>query len=626
MGQAIDPESEIFRLHALAMAGAGALRTGQQWEAWLHRAERFASFGFVNTMLIWAQCPDALLLHDYAGWKRLDRQVIRSERGIRIIWRGQVTTVFDLLQTTGKPQAVRMNVPAHRGKPSADRWRALAALGFGEVRGDTGEIETARAAARGLLGCAQADEGSLTRRVEIDSVAFLIARRIGLDTSGITFPQATSWAGDDPRSPGGGIVAACAARILAAAELAFTRMEPSGAIPVRLVAGPRLAAKDSPRPVVADSGGETGRVLKEASLFFVRQLAGSPAAGYLARRGFGEAVQRQFGAGYAPAQWTALTDHLRELGFSEPAMLGSGLVKRSSRGTLFDVFRDRAMFPVRSADGTVAGFIGRASPDAGAEVPKYLNTRETELYRKGSLLFGLHEGASALAAGACPVIVEGPLDAIAVTAGTGGRYAGVASCGTALTTEQITLLRGTADLGKTGVRVAFDADAAGVRAAVRAYDLLHDQGVRAVAASLPEGQDPAGLLAVRGADALLSALDSAIRPLADVAIDAVIGKFEHWLEFDEGKFNALHAVAPMIARLPADEVAGQVARVAGVLGLTHAEVTGAITDAAASVAGEQDGVRQSQFGAGLSVRGPDSQAARSPRTATADPRPLRRAG
>lgn len=626
MAEATDPGEEISRLNALAMAGAGALRTGRQWEAWLHQAERFASFGFVNTMLIWAQCPDALLLHDYAGWRRVGRQVIHGEHGIRIIWRGNVTTVFDLLQTTGNPQAVRMNTTPPGGRPRVASWRALAALDV-VVDGDAGDlgaaVEAAQVAARGLLGCGQADEISLTGRVEIDSVAFLIGRRIGLDTSGIHFPPVTSWAGDDPRSPGGAIVAACATRILAAAGQAFARMEPTGAIPVRLLTGPRLAARDTPRPVVVSDRGETGRVLEAASRFFAGKLAGSPVAGYLARRGFGEPVQRRWGAGYAPAQWAALTDHLRELGFSERAAIESGLVKRSPRGTLLDVFRDRAMFPVRSADGTVAGFIGRAAPGAGPEVPRYLNTRETELYHKGSVLFGLHEGAEALAAGARPVIVEGPLDAIAVTAGTGGRYAGVAPCGTALTAEQVTVLCGAADLRKTGVRVAFDADAAGARAAARAYELLRDQGVWAMAVRFPAGQDPAGLLADRGADALVSALDSAIRPLADVAIDALIGKFEHWLEFVEGKFNALHAVAAMIVRLPADEVAGQVARVAEVLGLSHGEVTGAVTEAVTSMAEVHHG-RSDARGPGISVSGDLTR--RSPRTATAGSQSLRRAG
>jgi DNA primase len=87
--------------------------------------------------------------------------------------------------------------------------------------------------------------------------------------------------------------------------------------------------------------------------------------------------------GYAPAGWTALTGHLRGRGFADEVIEASGLARKSSRGTLFDAFRDRVMFPIRAVDGAVLGFIRRAAPAAGKDVPKYLNSRETALYRKG---------------------------------------------------------------------------------------------------------------------------------------------------------------------------------------------------------------------------------------------------
>jgi DNA primase len=232
------------------------------------------------------------------------------------------------------------------------------------------------------------------------------------------------------------------------------------------------------------------------------------------------------------------------------------------------------MFPVRSVDGSVAGFIGRAPPGG---VPAYLNTAATELYHKGSLLFGLYEGAEALAAGARPVLVEGPLDAMAVW--SAGRV-GVAPCGTALTAAQVELL-GWAMTGPrpSGVAVAFDPDRAGRAAAVRAYPLLRTITDDLWTVSLPTGSDPAELLRTHGATGLAAVLDSSLLPLPDLVVDARLAEFDRWLEFTDGAFAALRAVAPLIADLPPVQVARQVARVAARLGLSFAEVTEAVTSA-----------------------------------------------
>src|SRR6185437_12666799 len=119
---------------------------------------------------------------------------------------------------------------------------------------------------------------------------------------------------------------------------------------------------------------------------------------------------------YAPARWTALASHLRSAGHDNATIEAAGLARRSSRGTLIDYFRDRVMLAIRDEHGKVTGFIGRAHPAAPGKVPKYLNSPDTVAFTKGSLLFGLHEARDQLTAGALPVIVEGPFDAIAVTA------------------------------------------------------------------------------------------------------------------------------------------------------------------------------------------------------------------
>ena len=235
------------------------------------------------------------------------------------------------------------------------------------------------------------------------------------------------------------------------------------------------AREDEPRPGESQPGGLT----LAAARFFAARMAGSWVPAYLAGRGFGEQALRPWTVGYAPAGWCALAAHLRDLGYPDAAIQAAGLARRTRRGALVDFFRDRAMFGIRWPDGTVAGFTGRARPGGGQAGPVYLNSRTTGLYRKGSLLFGLYEGRRALATGARPVLVEGPLDAIAVSAA--GSYAGVSPCGTALTSAQVALLARTCDLRRDGVVVAFDADRAGRRAAVRAYHLLRGVTDHAVA-------------------------------------------------------------------------------------------------------------------------------------------------
>src|ERR1022692_2694414 len=213
---------------------------------------------------------------------------------------------------------------------------------------------------------------------------------------------------------------------------------------------------------------EIARLLEIAARFYRSMLPGSWVPGYLARRGFGAAVQQHWQAGYAPAEWDALTRHLRAGGYPDPRIEAAGLARRSRPGALIDTFRDRAMLPIRSSEGTIVAFIVRASEHAGPRVPKYLNSPATGLYSKSEVLFGLWEARGPLASGARPVIVEGPFDAIAVTTACAGRNAGVAPCGAVLTAQQATALDRAADLHAAGVLVAFDPDEAGHRAAINA--------------------------------------------------------------------------------------------------------------------------------------------------------------
>jgi len=249
--------------------------------------------------------------------------------------------------------------------------------------------------------------------------------------------------------------------------------------------------------------------------FFEHQFTNSWGRGYLTDRfGVDLAGHEHFRPGQAPAGWNNLVQHLRRHGVSDAEMLAAGVASTASTGRLIDRFRDRVMFPVIHRC-EVLGFVGRRHPDLtdadqqnGNGGPKYLNTADTPLFHKGAQLFGVVD--ELLAAGAVPVIVEGPMDAIAVTLASAGRYVGLAPLGTSLTDEQA------AQLGSIGrdPLVGTDADLAGQVAAERDFWLLTPHGLDPGYAQFPAGHDPADLLALRGPASLVAALD-AHQPLGD---------------------------------------------------------------------------------------------------------------
>ncbi|WP_375426500.1 MobF family relaxase [uncultured Friedmanniella sp.] len=240
--------------------------------------------------------------------------------------------------------------------------------------------------------------------------------------------------------------------------------------------------------------------------FFTRAFPGSWAQDYLIDRLNVDLTDHPVVLpGYAPDSWTGLVQHLRRLGVTDQEMLTAGVARTASTGGLIDTFRDRLMLPI-THDAEILGFVGRRHPRHDLDLPsdrnnrtggpKYLNTSETPLFHKGDQLYG-DPGADAL-----PVIVEGPLDAIAVSLGTGGRYIGLAPLGTALTDQQAALLAG------RPVILATDADQAGDRAAERDFWRLAVHGVDPSRAILPAGTDPAAVLAGHGPDQLRAVLDN----------------------------------------------------------------------------------------------------------------------
>jgi DNA primase catalytic core len=319
----------------------------------------------------------------------------------------------------------------------------------------------------------------------------------------------------------------------------------------------------------------------EAADFFASRLRSESDAGprgYLNRRGFGAVIDSPvWRVGYAPPRWTDLTDHLRQTGFRDTEICASGLGLRTRRGTVVDRFRDRITFGVRDEHGHVVGFLGRAAPGAGG-VPKYLNSPRSMTYEKSAVLFGLGDQHSQLVSGGVPVLVEGPLDAMAVSLASkiSRPLVGIAACGTALTPTQVQALA----MVSTGpVLVAFDADAAGMAAVVRSYaTVARSSSLAAQAVRLPLGTDPASVLADRGIAGLRAALAKTV-PLADLVVDQVLSQYAHRLDNAEARLCALREIASTIAVLPRGDVAGQAARLGSLLDFDHRTVARELAEA-----------------------------------------------
>lgn len=305
-----------------------------------------------------------------------------------------------------------------------------------------------------------------------------------------------------------------------------------------------------------------------AASFYRAQLRRcDTAAGYLRGRGLGALVTREYPwrVGYAPPGWRALTEHLLAGGFTGDELLAAGLCARAPSGRLYDLFRDRVVFPIRDTSGQVLAFIGRPPADAVPDgVPKYLNSPDTAIYDKGALLFGLAEQADRVAAGWPPVLVEGPIDTIAVwlsyaRTGPPGRV-GLAPCGTALTAGQVATAAALPGARHGGLTVAFDGDEAGRKAADRAFTLLGEHPcLNAWGVEMPAGDDPGALVGDPAGRARLRYLlgrGSArlLHLVLEHRLDRWLRRSPRLLAEIEGRWMYAQAVAPQLASRPAPEI------------------------------------------------------------------------
>lgn len=218
------------------------------------------------------------------------------------------------------------------------------------------------------------------------------------------------------------------------------------------------------------------------------------ASTYLRRRGIAvDQLPPSYQVGYARPGWTRLASALSAEQRADAE--GAGLVVRLKDGRLIDRFRDRVMLPIRTSNGHIAGFIGRAVHDL-PDAPKYLNTATTDVFRKSELLYGLHEGLRA--GGVQPVLVEGPLDALALAACADHDMLPLATSGTAFTCAHAETITSLCRDHHVRPVVAFDGDQPGRAAAIRAGELLRSVGADPHLAQLADGQDPADHVAAHG--------------------------------------------------------------------------------------------------------------------------------
>ena len=241
---------------------------------------------------------------------------------------------------------------------------------------------------------------------------------------------------------------------------------------------------------------ETGR------FFFNNLMRHTQSKEYFLNRGIKEATIKRFGLGYANESWNNLLYHLKRKGFKDELLLEAGLVLRSEKkGTLYDRFRNRVMFPVFDVKGNVIGFGGRVLDDSK---PKYLNSPETILFHKGTNLYGLNFATKNRFDDRTVIIVEGYMDCISLH--QYGITNAVASLGTALTVNQARLLKRYADK----VIIAYDADFAGQNATMRGLEVLREAGFEVKVLRIPEGKDPDEFLRLNGREAFMKLISSSM--------------------------------------------------------------------------------------------------------------------
>jgi DNA primase len=319
---------------------------------------------------------------------------------------------------------------------------------------------------------------------------------------------------------------------------------------------------------------------KHAAAFYAEQL-GSPEAvtgrQFLAERGFDQAAASSYGVGYAPQGWDNLVKHLRGKGFSNEELVLGGLASEGRRGPV-DRFRGRLVWPIRDLAGDVVGFGARKlyEDDNG---PKYLNTSETPIYKKSAVLYGLDVAKKEIAKRRQAVVVEGYTDVMACH--LAGIPTAIATCGTAFGSDHIGLIRRLLmdqDEMRGEVVFTFDGDAAGQKAALKAFGEEQRFVAQTFIAVSPGGMDPCELRLARG-DVAVRDMVAARVPLVEFAMRSVLAGYD--LDTVEGRVQAMQKAAPLVARIKDRALRPEYARrLAGWLGMEVEPVAARVAELA----------------------------------------------
>jgi DNA primase len=320
---------------------------------------------------------------------------------------------------------------------------------------------------------------------------------------------------------------------------------------------PREGGKQAPKKQISK---DLYDLLQEACQYYQQQLSASPLAeNYLQHRGLSDAVSSRFMLGYAPSSWDHILKHLMP-SYAQKQMIATGLVIEKDNGGAYDRYRDRIMFPIRNRKGQVVGFGGRVMGD---EKPKYINSPETELFHKGSELYGFYEARDVTRKLERIIVVEGYMDVIAL-AQYDISYA-VATLGTATTQEHIQLLfRSVPE-----VIFCFDGDRAGKEAAWRALNnalnaVVDGKEIRFL--FLSEGEDPDSLVRKIGKEKFEASYTEDGLTLTDYLLQHLQQQFN--ISSREGKVRFLNALGDLVKIMPdsliRDQLLVEVARLTNI--------------------------------------------------------------
>ncbi|MFN8088969.1 MAG: DNA primase [Mycobacterium sp.] len=303
------------------------------------------------------------------------------------------------------------------------------------------------------------------------------------------------------------------------------------------------------------------------------------ARNYLTERNFDAEAARRFGCGFAPAGWDSLTKHLIRKGFEFKELEAAGLSREGRRGPI-DRFHRRLLWPIRTASGETVGFGARRLYDDDQITAKYVNTPETVLYKKSSVLFGIDLAKRDIARGHQAVVVEGYTDVMAMH--LAGVTTAVASCGTAFGDEHLSMLRRLMmdDKFFRGELIyVFDGDSAGQAAALKAFEGEQNLAGQSFVAVAADGMDPCDLRLASG-DAALRDLVARRAPLFEFAIRTALA--EHDLDSAEGRVSSLRRCVPMVAQIKDSTLRDEYARqLAGWVGWDDvAQVVGRVREQA----------------------------------------------